>query len=60
MEATVTKQGVRNLNGLGPQRKRPPRDELPQKERGAATPPTAKAAHDDQTAVAPLGPPDKT
>ena len=36
MDSRVTKQGVRDLNSLGPQRKRPPRGEdLPRKDRDA-------------------------
>jgi len=35
MDSRVTKQGVRDLNSLGPQRKRPPREDQPRKDRGA-------------------------
>jgi hypothetical protein len=35
MDSRVTKQGVRDLNSLGPQRKRPPREDLPRKDRDA-------------------------
>ena len=35
MDSRVTKQGVRDLNSLGPQRKRPPREDQPRKDRDA-------------------------
>jgi hypothetical protein len=38
MIVSVTKQGVRDLNSLGPQRKRPPRDDQPRNNRGAEKP----------------------
>ena len=67
MEAAITKQGVRNLNSLGPQRKRPPRDDQPRKQPDAeasATPaaPTADpaAAPADELAAAPAPAADKT
>jgi hypothetical protein len=35
MDSRVTKQGVRDLNSLGPQRKRPPREDQPRKDQNA-------------------------
>jgi hypothetical protein len=56
MEAAITKQGVRNLNGLGPQRKRPLDDDKPRKQEPA----TAPVARGEQMTAAPAPAPDKT
>jgi hypothetical protein len=52
VEATITKQGLRNLNSLGPQRKRPPRDDKPRQQAEAETPPSAPAAAPEEAAAA--------
>jgi hypothetical protein len=60
MEATITKLGVRNLNSLGPQRARPPRDDKPRKQRDGETPTTAPATPTADTAATPAPAADKT
>jgi hypothetical protein len=60
VEATITKQGVRNLNSLGPQRQRPPRDDKPRKQPDAETPAAAPAKSTDETAATPAPAADKT
>jgi hypothetical protein len=54
VEAPITKQGLRNLNSLGPQRKRPPRDDdKPRKQGGAEAPASAPAAVREEGAATP-------
>jgi hypothetical protein len=64
VESTITKQGVRDLNSLGPQRKRPPREDKPGKQRDAETPTAAPASSpmtsSAETAATPAPAADKT
>jgi hypothetical protein len=64
VESTITKQGVRNLNSLGPQRPRPPRDDKPRKQPDAETvasaPASAPAPASDETVTTPAPAADKS
>jgi len=60
VESTITKQGVRDLNSLGPQRKRPPREDKPGTQRDAETPTAAPVKPSDETAATPAPAADKT
>jgi len=64
VESTITKQGVRNLNSLGPQRARPPRDDKPRKQPDAETvasaPATEPTPSSDETVTTPAPAADKS